>query len=210
MKGQVRISQRGGTDRDDTTTSVTISGIPKDQRERVEGAIRGQFWMTVNDGEIIFSPAREALPSPVEDAEMLPFWRRREERQMVMKEMIFDHEDRHDSPSFMVKHLCGYHYTPEDYTKNAQLLESYGFVCMRSQREDDGMYWETWYLPGAWASKGDLKDAVDEHRQKMKDETSFARLVKSETKKVISFICEKVSFGSLDVTSQRAAMMIND
>lgn len=208
MEERVRVSGWGGQRQGETTTSLTLSGIPKDQQERVEGVTFGQHWMTVRDGQLVFSPTREPLPSPIEDTEMLPFWRRHDERQGLLKEMVFDPEERYDSPSFMVKHLCGYHYTPESYQTNAKLLESYGFVCMRSPRGNDGRFWETWYLPGAWAAKGELKRMVDKKQReddKKQDPNAERR---DETKKVVSFLCRNVSFGQLDIVVQRAAMVI--
>src|ERR1051325_9199752 len=115
MEERVRVSGWGGQKQGETTTSMTLSGIPKDQQERIEGVTFGQHWMTVKDGRLVFSPTREPLPSPVEDTEMLPFWRRYDKRQTVMRELVFDPEEQHSSPSFMVKHLCGYYYTPESY-----------------------------------------------------------------------------------------------
>ena len=110
------------------------------------------------------------------------------------------------SPAFMVSHLCGYNYSEEGYRRNAGLLESYGFSCMRSQRGEDGKFWETWYLPGAWAAEGELKIAVlRQGAQSTHERGSLARQ-QEETSNVVSFLCANVSFGSLDVTAQRAAM----
>ncbi|OHA92163.1 MAG: hypothetical protein A3J09_01580 [Candidatus Zambryskibacteria bacterium RIFCSPLOWO2_02_FULL_51_21] len=199
-----------GTSRQGGVGGVTLSGIPADLFEKVEGATFGQYWMTVKDGKLVFSPTREPLPNPVTDEEMLPFWRRRSERQGHLREMLFDPEERSDSPSFMVNSLCGYDYTPESYHTNAGLLESYGFVCMRSQRGEDGKFWETWYLPGAWAAKGELKRMVEKKQREGDKKQGHAAEKQNETKKVISFLCRNVSFGSLDVVVQRAAMMMDD
>lgn len=210
MKERVRVSGWGGQKQGEATTSVTLSGIPKDHQERIEGVTFGQHWMTVKDGKLVFSPTREPLPSPAEDTEMLPFWRRHNERQGVMQELIFDPEERHDSPSFMVQHLCGYHYTPENYRTNAKLLESYGFVCMRSSRGDDGRFWETWYLPGVWAARGELRRLVEQKQREGDGKQDHAAKNRDETKRVISFLCRTVFFGQLDVVVQRAAMVLDD
>lgn len=207
MTERVRVSGWGHSN--GATISITISGVPEDRREHIEGTISGAYWMTANNGELAFSPTKEPLPDPVEDADMAPFWRRYEERQGLLKEMIFDPEERCDFPSFMVKHLCGYHYTPEDYRANAILLESYGFVCMRSQRGHDGKFWETWYLPGSWAAKGELEAAIKSWKHSGKEQDS-ATAMSNETKNIVSFLCRRVSFGSLDVVVQRAAMVMDD
>ncbi|MEQ1499963.1 MAG: hypothetical protein ABL917_01155 [Parcubacteria group bacterium] len=208
MEEHVRVSGWGPRRQDEATTSITLSGIPKDQQEKVEGVTFGQHWMTVRDGKLIFSPAREPLPSPVEDTELLPYWRRHDERQGLMKELVFDPEERSDSPSFMVKHLCGYNYTPENYKMNAKLLESYGFVCMRSARGNDGKFWENWYLPGAWAANGALKRMLEIRQRESNKKQNLEAEKRDETNKIVSFLCRHVSFGQLDVVTQRAAMII--
>lgn len=74
---------------------------------------------------------------------------------------------------------------------------------------DDGKFWETWYLSGVWAAKGDLKGVVE--RRKLEGDKDQDRAVekRKETNGVISFLCRKVSFGQLDVVVQRAAMVID-
>ncbi len=201
MKEKVQISGWGDHGQNKSTTSITLSGIPKDQQEKVEGVTFGQYWMTVTDGKIVFSPAREPLPRPVEDEEMLPFWRRHKECQAVMHELVFDHEERNSLPSFMIKHLCGHNYTPENYRLNAEILEGYGFVCMRSPRGEDGRFWEMWYLPGTWAAKGDLAVEIEGKYDGVASK-------KKEIDDVVKFLCRNVSFGQLDVVIQRAAMSI--
>ncbi|OGI90408.1 hypothetical protein A2911_00245 [Candidatus Nomurabacteria bacterium RIFCSPLOWO2_01_FULL_40_15] len=197
-------SRRGGVG------EVTLSGIPEDLLEKVEGTTFGQYWMTIKDGKLVFSPTREPLPDPVADEEMLPFWRRYDERPGHLQEMLFDLERQIGSPSFIVSSLCGYHYTPEDYRRNAELLMSYGFVCMRSQRGADGKYWEQWHLSGAWAAKGELKETIEAWRRTGDKNRDLAKQTKDEIRKIISFLCRNVSFGSLDVVVQRAAMILDD
>ena len=192
----------------DGTWNITFAGIPYELREKVEGVVTGHQWMTTRNGELVFSPTREPLPGPVEDESMLPFWRRYDERQLVMKEFVFDSKTHFALPSFMIKHLCGYDYTPENYRDNAALLTSYRFVCMRSPRGDDGRYDEIWYLPGAVLAKGGLALAIAGLRQKRGWQATSADTLKEETDVVTKFLCEHISFGTLDVVIQRAAMAV--
>ncbi|MEX2008387.1 MAG: hypothetical protein WD850_02790 [Candidatus Spechtbacterales bacterium] len=211
MPTRVRVVDWGGPRQGDETR-VTLSGIPQEKRAQFEGMIQGHFWMMVENGNLVFSPAAEPLPDPVKDAEMLPFWRQHDQSQEVqgrLQETILDPEERRGSPSFMVKNLCGYHYTAEGYRMNAKLLESYGFVCMRSQREADGKFWEAWYLPGAWAARGPLEVVVLRRKAESIQERGSLARQQEETSAVISFLCSNVSFGSLDVTVQRAAATVD-
>lgn len=191
---------------------ITFSGIPKDSSDHMQGVTMGHYWMGVVGGQITFVSTREALPEPAADEEMLPFWRPFSTGgtfQLEMKELISEPEARNDSPSFMINHLCGYNYTPDDFKKYAALLTSYGFACMRSQRGDDGKFWETWYLPGTWAAKGDLRIAIDQH-VKHANVTDYLLRAREETKALIEYVRYHVVFGSLDICHQRLAMVLDD
>ncbi len=206
----IRVSKFGRTE-PDGTTEITFSGIPKDKTDHMQGVTTGQYWMSVIGGQITFVSAREALPEPAADEDMLPFWRPLRASgcvQLEMKELVFEPEARNESPSFMVKHLCGYNYTPEAFRQNVARLTSYGFECMRSRRGDDGKFWETWYLPGAWAATGELRTAIDQHMKRV-DITDYSLRTREETKALIEFVRNRVLFGSLDVCHQRLAMVLD-
>ncbi len=207
----IRVSQFGQVG-PDGTMEITFSGIPKDNSDHMQGVTMGQYWMGVIGGQLTFIPARQALPEPTEDESMLPFWRPVSIGggvQLEMKEIVFEKEARHDSPSFMVKHLCAFHYTPDNYKKYADRLTSYGFDCMRSRRGHDGIFWETWYLPGTWAAKGDLRIAIDQH-VKRANVTDYLLRAHEETKALIEYVRYHVVFGSLDICHQRFAMGLDD
>lgn len=55
-----------------------------------------------------------------------------------------------------IQHVCGYDYSDDFYRENAKKLESYGFICCRSNRGSEGRFWEIWFLPGLWMAEGDL------------------------------------------------------
>jgi len=97
----------------------------------------------------------------------------------------------------IITSLCGHYYSKASYKLQAKKLESYGFEVLRSKEGEDKKIWEMWYLPGPWSAKGDLKKAVEEDP-----------VWKEEKKidKAIGFLCRHVEFGSLEVSTQRAAM----
>ncbi len=190
---KVRISQYGND-------HLTLVGLTEEERERVEGMLHGQWWAKGNEeGRIDFALAREPVPEPADDEEMMPFWSPAGNGSgPVQMQLIFNEGWEGGSPGIFIQHLCGYYFTPENYRAQAELLESYGFVCMRSKRGNDGRFWEIWFLPGLWAAKGDLKDTI----------APFAD-EKKKHKEAILFLGRRCSFGTLDTAVQRLAMVID-
>ena len=209
-KPRVRVSGWGPYDQDNQTMSITLEGIPKSEREKVEGMEHGNYWMTVRDGRTEFSPTHTPLPGPADDDSMLPFWSPKSDKPQHFEKRVFDKGrlDGSSSPAFYVSHLCGYDYSPDGYKRNASLLESYGFACMRSRRGDNGKFWEHWYLPGTFLAAGDLKKTIEQATKKAAGK-NFQVQTKAVTDAVISFLCGNVSFGTLDVVVQAAAMTID-
>lgn len=179
---------------------VDIGGLVDGEREAIEGALNGHYWITVRDGRIQKIPARETPLSEVDEG-MLPFWRAFDQKQegLQLKLVEFEPIKEGYSPAIFIQSLCGYNYTPATYRHDAAVLEEYGFICMRSRRSEDGRYWEIWYLPGLWAAKGRLKEALGAERasEKKKLERAFDFFHSRK--------CQ-VTFGTLDVTVQRMAM----
>lgn len=183
---------------------VKIEGLTEDERDKIEGMVRGCFWVTgVEKGELKFINTKEELPSPEKDDDMLPFWRKHQDGdgvQLKLKDLDVEEKDwgKHHSPSIFIQHLCGYNYTPDNYRYVAKQLQSYGFECMRSRRGSDGKFWEIWFLPGLWCAKGALEKAIKDKGNR-----------ESELGRAIDFLCRNSSFGALDVSVQRAAMTMD-
>jgi hypothetical protein len=180
---------------------VTITDLNEEEGKKIEGVMRGHWWARFVEGRLEFAPAHEPAPAPIEDA-MLPQWRtpERDERnperyQAEMFELPVKWQKQ--SQSILIQHLCGYSYTPEGYKENAELLAECGFACMRSPRGDSGLFWEIWFLPGLWAAKGRLKEALygksDVHKMR------FA----------IRFLRQWTSWGTLDLTVQRYCQVLD-
>lgn len=102
--------------------------------------------------------------------------------------------------------------TPENYVRESEKLTSYGFIQLRSKREEDGGYWEIWYLPGVWCAKGDLKKIVDDITTKAKtwEDPHGRRKDKECFKAVLEFLRRNASFGTLDVSIQRLCQVWED
>jgi len=193
VKPRVSIRSSGGRDGE-----VGFVGFTPEEIEKMQGTAHGYSWMRIKDGIPEFSPSYKPLPAPTDDLDMMPFWSPAGRDVSVQLELVSFGEFEGHSPSIIIQYLCGYYFTPENYRTNAGLLESYGFECLRSRRGVDGKYSELWRLPGFWAARGGLKEILP---------TDHYREPKKVLDQAISFLCRTVSFGSLDVVVQRAAMM---
>lgn len=196
----VRVSGYGGG-------QFSLTDLAPDESDILQGAFRaGTCWVRRNaEGRIEHAPYLESLPTSVCDIDMQPFWNPAVPEETPVQYELFRHiEDgqyqQHADASITIQHLCGYGYTPENYAYNAELLESYGFACLRSRRGNDGQFWEVWYLPGVWSARGRLKEAVFDSGQKDP---------KQKTAAAMEYIRRTVSFGTLDLSVQRLAQVID-
>lgn len=189
--------------------AVKVENLTDEEKDQLTGAMsHGSSWVRVDKegGRLITHPVFAPFPDPVVDKEMHPFWRGPSdvEREMARQPTLFNFGDLHgSSPSFFISHLCGYNYTPENYKLQASRLKSYGFVEMRSERGDDGKFWNNWFLPGVWLAQGELKEMVD----KLKADPVLNN--EQRTDRVVQFLCHNVQFGTLDLVVQRAAMVLD-
>lgn len=173
-------------------SKLEIVGFLQTEKEAMEGAVLGANWIKVSQGRLESSPAYLPLPTPVEDPIVHAYWAKGG-RQLTLN---FEHLPEHSSPSILIHSLCGYNYTKENYRIQAQRLESYGFDCCRSKRGKVGSIAELWYLCGLILAQGELKVLID------KLEST------KQLQAAINFLCSHVSFGALDVCTQRAAMVM--
>jgi len=181
---------------------VDIEGLLPDEQRQLLGAIAGCYWVSVEDGRLRVLPALQQPPAPAEDKKMMPYWSSEMQRDGFLQRKIFGNKKDWPpfSPSFIIQHLCGYNWTQEYYESTAKQLEGFGFECMRSRRGIDGKFWEIWFLPGLWAAEGKFKEFLKGAKPREKE----------QIEKAIQFLCHYVSFGSLDVVAQRAAMPVPD
>lgn len=206
---KISVPSYGGTGAANCGQQVNVSGLTAEEMECLRASmVAGHHWVRRDEnGRLQHVPSYEELPGPVADEQMLPFWREPTEGETRQADMFgFDESTEaaleHASPSIYITSLCGYHYSAENYKREAARLTEWGFVCMRSPRDpDSGRYWEVWYLPGVWFAKGRLKDAIF---------NSDAGTSEEKFKFALEFLRRNASFGSLDVSMQRIAMVMDD
>lgn len=171
--------------------------------EQMKSVINGMYYLAVENGKPVLLPRLNQPPEKVDDEELLPFWN----GSTRVKDVRWD-KVGFSMPSIIIQHLCGYNYTKERYEKTAEILESWGFECMRSRRgKDDGMYWEMWVLHGDWSAEGSLKDYIDKLPEK-----ESAKSKEKRFDDIRHWINEHLpwGFGSMDIVIQRMAMSIDD
>lgn len=210
IQARIRTSSTRLPSRDGNDGEMHITGLTKTEVERMKAVVHGQSWLrTTEDGRLEFQPTMNPLPGPADDEQLLPHWppavprsdrkEVRTRRKLVQVDFDFNTDvNRFFHPSFSIQHLCGYSYTPENYKRQADLLESWGFECLRSRRGESGHFWEIWYLPDILLAQGELKKAVGDLRGV------------EATEKAINFLCRRAQFGTLDLSTQRAAMPAPD
>lgn len=191
---EIKVVSHGGNG------SISLLGFSNENLEKMLASMTsGAYFVRVDKGKLVSVPIWKELPKPTEDKEMLPFWRR---PPIQTQPEIFDEYDHSKekaySPSITIQHLCGYNYSEFSYKDNAEKLESYGFECLRSRRGLDAKFYELWFLPGLWQAKGDLM--ADISRSKSEE---------GKLPLALEFLRRKVSFGTLDVSSQRICMVID-
>ncbi len=177
--------------------SVELEGLTNIELVIIRGMIAGGQWVTIKDGRLRSRAMYERLPLPVPDKELLPFWSNPESEQsgksQIQMEFFSQAQYQSHCPSFYIQGLHGHGYNPEEYRRQAATLESYGFECLRSRRTHDGGYSEIWYLPGLEHAQGALKETAPDPKSEKAVEDA------------VNFLSRNVSFGSLDVSVQRAA-----
>jgi len=136
--------------------SVTLEGTA-DEISLLEAMMRGLYWITTKGGKLVKwrHYLSDNKPPSMPDPILERYWPDERMEYAHLKEG--EGPDGHSDPAIYVHHIYGYA-GHEEYEYRAELLEQVGFVCLRSQRMEDGQYWEIWYLPGCWVAKRELKN----------------------------------------------------
>ncbi len=191
IQGKVQITSTGRGE-------VHLIGLTPEEVELLQAAMRGCAWFSRNSsGRLSFRSTYTDLPAPGEDPDIAPFWREQDSpsEQGNLPIQLLPGPTAAGG-SIQIQSLCGYYCTEENYAREAEKLESYGFECLRSRRGKDGRFWEIWLLPGCWAATGDLREAI------------YCMPEDRKMKAAISFLCSHASFGTLSVAEQRAYMPV--
>lgn len=194
-KENIKLTSSGGDE-----GSIELKGFSQESLEKMRAAMTlGAYYVRVVNGKLIAVSIWQDLPKPTEDTVMTPFWRRHAES--IQPEIFEEYQHSKEvgySPSISIQGLCGFNYSEKRYQEEAEKLESYGFNCLRSRRGPDGKFGEVWFLPGLWCAKDDLGLSI----KRGKDDAEKLRIA-------LEFLRHKVSFGSLDVSSQRMAIVVD-
>ncbi len=188
---------------------IGITGLTAAEFASVESALLGVTWVRVVEGRMQAAPAKLPLPDPTADLLMTPHWSGDREHDWLGQPEItrtrnvreFD-KASNCSASILIHGITAAVSNPKErdsyYVASANKLESWGFECMRSRRGKDGRFWELWYLPGLYASKGELAKAIEPAKESG---------VAAEVKASVRFLMNcSVPWGSVDVCCQRAAI----
>jgi len=194
------MKEAGSSTKPNGDCSITISGT-KAEIDQLRQMMCGAAWVRQADVGVVSVNRFEPLPAPEADPLLAEHWQRSEKQP---SQTVVNHASPggYHSPGYYASHLCGYGWTPERYAQECRRFTSFGFQCMRSRRGEDGRIWEVWYLPGNWAARGELKKFVEDQPKDLDWDAMSLR--------VVHFLCRNGSFGSLDVTCQRAAMSMDD
>ncbi len=188
-----------------SSNNMSIEGLRPEELSALLQSIRaGSHWIRVHEGRLLAEPAHQKLPDPVTDRQMMPFWNKPTADELAranlkqLELITLDEERKGYSPSIHINYLCGYDWTELRYEAEGNKLRLFGFEIMRSPRGNDGRYWESWFLPGLWAAKGQFREAI-ERSPAEKDE-------RQKLDRALEFLRHNCHFGSLDVCVQRLAM----
>ena len=179
---------------------VGFSGLQKGEAEVMEAFVLGTCWIrTTKEGRLESKPRFEELPAPGKDPKLPPSWLPPEDLPPFLIAPVAPLPEEPDPkghvPSLIVQHLLGYN--AGKYEVEALKLQAYGFECLRSRRGRNGKMWELWFLPSLSLAQGPLEDALH-----------GAVETTEQIRVAVNFLCDNVSFGTLDVAYQRAAMVM--
>lgn len=177
-----------------------FAGLEPAEVTMMESMAHGTGWIKVSrkTGRLVKRNAQRDLPCPT-DEQMEPFWRKHQDVQASLKLNDFEPLPNFFEPSISIQHLCGYNYTPLNYKVEAEKFTRWGFHCLRSKRGDDGRFWEIWYLPGFWCATEELKDEIEAAGKDVNKRMEAAK----------NFLMHRASFGSMDMSVQKVAMVID-
>jgi hypothetical protein len=192
---RIRVSNYGGPN-----GGFSLQNATPEEIEMLQGMIENRFWVSVNDeGRLVKHNKLSDVPGPVDDEDMMPFWTPAVSGQVQLELPLAPTMPEHSSPGFLIQGLgAGMPFAVDGYVRQAQILESFGFRCLRSQRDpNNGRYYEIWYLGHFVFARGELEELISKHKTLSTHEKKDM---------VIRFLCSRVRFGSLDVKWQVAAL----
>ncbi len=135
--------------RGDAVEELHITAEGDEDLTALKNFLEGHQWVKLDEnGKLINASIYRDTPEPEYDKDIGQIWKE------GPVELRRKSKKGDDDRSFYVQHLGGY---SGDRKKKAQRMVVAGFSVLRSRRGTDGLIWEVWYLPGAWAAKGEIR-----------------------------------------------------
>lgn len=192
-----------GCHKNGDSSSITIGNLTPKELEALQQFIFGTSYICCQGGRVHAWHAFEDLPPPQRDPILSECWNPPPDGETKVGGMPKG-KGIH-SPGLVIRSAGAcYGSDSKEPQRSYQLLESFGFVCMRSPRGDDGRYWEQWVLHGLWQAKGQLGDWYQRWRADNKDASDFGPKWFECAEEACKFInSQGVRYGSLDIVIQR-------
>ena len=143
---------------------IHISGNAGDIRA-IELMMLGVAWVRRGKQGLEISEAYEKPPALTDDPSLSEHWPTDIVPPAVQYRLFMDEDEQQkqgrlkfglDFRAIYVSSITAYAGT-DVYAARASLLEGAGFMCLRSRRDNEGKYCESWFLPGQSCTKGTIK-----------------------------------------------------
>jgi len=157
---------------DSISYSVKFSGVTFQEIDTILGFSRGHLWIRVNkDRRLEFhkvfkdpegSHDLTPLPSQENSTCTDPHWSYSDEgitRRVAINEIT---RNQFLCPSIIINGIIGDAETSRKYAEYRNLLVSYGFIVLRSQKYLNDTAWELFYLPSIYYAEGNLLTYIEE------------------------------------------------
>ncbi len=189
----IRWTSKGGS-----SGGINLVGLTAKELKAMEAFLNGTSYVRCIDGRLHAWNAHEPLPPPECDPLIGPHWNSTGERKVWGG--VPSGKGWH-SPGFVITALGVGLSTAEARRSNIKMAIEFGFHCLRSQRGQDGKYWEQWTLHFLEMARGRLREYLDGLPSKVGGH--------ERVDVAAAFVAEHIHFGSLDVTIQRWALSID-
>ena len=167
------------------TTAITLEADKNENLVDFETMLNSHKWIRRNEYKELESAPAHRNPPILFDKDIDPIW---DEKPAIIRQLRDAKKkdiDVYTHRSFYVQHIAG---CDGDRFEKAQKLVLCGFSVLRSKRGTrDGKCWEIWYLPGAWAAQGELRDKTED--------------------KILDWLIHEIRPGTIDLSGQSLGLV---